>query len=85
MERYWDIDPAKRITYQSDEEYVAHFLEIFQRAVADRLRTPGGTIGITMSGGMDSTSIAAVADPPVASIGSRIRHRSTVAESGSLL
>ena len=32
-----------------------------------------------------STSIAAVAEPPVASIGSRIRHRSTVALSGSLL
>ena len=31
------------------------------------------------------TSIAAVAEPPVASIGSRIRHRSTDAESGSLL
>ena len=32
-----------------------------------------------------STSIAAVAEPPVASIGSRIRHRSTFAASGSLL
>ena len=31
------------------------------------------------------TSIAAVAEPPVASIGSRMRHRSTDAESGSLL
>jgi asparagine synthase (glutamine-hydrolysing) len=62
MERYWDIDPNYRITYQSDQEYAAHFLEIFQRAVADRLRTPDGTnIGITMSGGMDSTSVAAVA------------------------
>ena len=30
-------------------------------------------------------SIAAVAEPPVASIGSRIRHRSTFAESGRLL
>ena len=29
--------------------------------------------------------MAAVAEPPVASIGSRIRHRSTDAESGSLL
>ena len=33
----------------------------------------------------ECTSMAAVADPPVASMGSRIRHRSTVAESGSLL
>ena len=71
MERYWDIDPNKRITYQSDEEYAAHFLEIFERAVADRLRTPGGTIGITMSGGMDSTSIAAVAQQIINSQGGR--------------
>jgi asparagine synthase (glutamine-hydrolysing) len=61
MQRYWDIDPKHRITYKSDEEYAAHFLEIFQRSVADHIRTQGKTIGITMSGGMDSTSIAAVA------------------------
>ncbi len=60
--RYWDIDPNFQTVHQNDEEYAAHFLEIFQRAVADRLRTPPGTnIGITMSGGMDSTSVAAVA------------------------
>ena len=41
MQRYWDIDPEKRITNSSDEEYAAHFLEIFQRAVADRIRTNG--------------------------------------------
>jgi asparagine synthase (glutamine-hydrolysing) len=61
MERYWDIDPDCRITYKSDEEYAAHFLEIFQRVVADHLRTQSGTVGITMSGGMDSTSVAAIA------------------------
>jgi asparagine synthase (glutamine-hydrolysing) len=61
MERYWDVDPSVRITYKSDDKYATHFLEIFQRAVTDRLRTPSGTIGITMSGGMDSTSIAAIA------------------------
>ena len=60
--RYWDIDPHFQTIHQNDDEYAAHFLEIFQRAVADRLRTPNGTsIGITMSGGMDSTSVAAVA------------------------
>jgi asparagine synthase (glutamine-hydrolysing) len=62
LHRYWDIDPNFQTTHQNDDEYAEHFLEIFQRAVADRLRTPDGTtIGITMSGGMDSTSVAAVA------------------------
>jgi asparagine synthase (glutamine-hydrolysing) len=61
MERYWDIDPTSRITYKNDHEYAAHFLEIFQRVVADHLRTQSETVGISMSGGMDSTSVAAVA------------------------
>lgn len=59
--RYWDIDPNFQTVHRNDDEYAAHFLEIFQRAVADRLRTQGETIGVTMSGGMDSTSVAAVA------------------------
>ncbi|MBV6396741.1 MAG: Asparagine synthetase [glutamine-hydrolyzing] 3 [Anaerolineales bacterium] len=59
--RYWDIDPNFQTLHRDDDEYAAHFLEIFERAVADRLRTQGETIGVTMSGGMDSTSVAAVA------------------------
>ena len=60
-ERYWDIDPGVDIRYGRDSEYEAHFLALFQRAVADRLRSNGPVVGVAMSGGMDSTSIAAVA------------------------
>jgi len=42
MERYWDIDPGRRITYRDDRDYTAHFLDLFQCAVGDRLRAPGG-------------------------------------------
>ena len=61
IERYWDIDPARRTVYKNDDDYAAHFLEIFRRSVTDRLRTQAGKVGITMSGGLDSTSVAAVA------------------------
>ncbi|MBI5352501.1 MAG: hypothetical protein HZB50_07685 [Chloroflexi bacterium] len=62
IKRYWDIDPQYRTVHSNDDEYAAHFLALFRRAVADRLRTPLGTsVGVTMSGGMDSTSVAAVA------------------------
>ena len=61
--RYWDVDPTARTFHANDAGYAEQFLDIFQRAVSDRLRTCGSTIGITMSGGMDSTSIAAVAQP----------------------
>jgi asparagine synthase (glutamine-hydrolysing) len=60
MERYWDIDPGRRITYRDDRDYTAHFLDLFQRAVANRLRAPEGPVGILMSGGLDSTSVAAM-------------------------
>jgi asparagine synthase (glutamine-hydrolysing) len=60
-DRYWDIDPAARIIYRRDEDYATHFLDLFRRAVSDRLRTQAGTVGITMSGGLDSCSVAAIA------------------------
>lgn len=61
IERYWVLDPDARTVYRRDEDYAAHFLELFQRAVGDRLRTQAGSVGILMSGGLDSTSVAAVA------------------------
>jgi asparagine synthase (glutamine-hydrolysing) len=61
MERYWDIDPEHRIIYRDEREYAAHFLEVFRRSVADRLRAPDGPVAVAMSGGLDSTSVAAVA------------------------
>lgn len=61
LERYWDIDPEFRIWHKNDAEYAEHFLEIFERAVGDRLRTQAPSVGIAMSGGMDSTSVAGVA------------------------
>jgi len=61
LERYWDIDPSAGLRYATDEEYADHFLDLFRRAVDDRLRTQAGVIAIAMSGGLDSCSIAAVA------------------------
>jgi asparagine synthase (glutamine-hydrolysing) len=66
IDRYWDIDPAARITYRCDEDYAAHFLNLFRRAVTDRLRTQAGTVGIIMSGGLDSCSVAAIAKQTLA-------------------
>lgn len=59
-ERYWMPCPCE-IRYSKDEDYAAHFFEIFQRAVTDRLRDAGAFAGVAMSGGIDSTSVAALA------------------------
>ncbi len=60
VERYWSPGPAK-IRYGRDEEYADHFLGILRQAVADRLRDAGALAGVAMSGGLDSTSVAALA------------------------
>jgi asparagine synthase (glutamine-hydrolysing) len=60
VERYWLPDP-KEIRYSRDEDYSLRFRELLQQAVTDRLRDAGSFVGVAMSGGLDSTSVAALA------------------------
>ncbi|MGA2301182.1 MAG: asparagine synthase-related protein [Candidatus Acidiferrum sp.] len=57
--RYWTPPTDGRIRYGKPEEYVEDFQSLLERAVADRLRT--NHVGILLSGGLDSSSVAAVA------------------------
>lgn len=59
ISRYWQLPLDGCIRYKKSRDYVDHFLHHFTRAVADRLRTD--KVGVWMSGGMDSSSVAAVA------------------------
>ena len=59
IRRYWAPPTDGRIRYRNPAEYVEHFQGILETAVADRLRTE--RVGILLSGGLDSASIAAVA------------------------
>jgi asparagine synthase (glutamine-hydrolysing) len=70
--RYWEIDLEARIRYRSDEEYAEHFLVLLKEAVRCRLRTTG-KVGISLSGGLDSTTIAALAATFLSSEGGRGR------------
>jgi asparagine synthase (glutamine-hydrolysing) len=54
--RYFDIDPAKRVRYRTDEEYAEHFASIFTEAVRCRLRNIDG-IAAELSGGLDSSMV----------------------------
>jgi asparagine synthase (glutamine-hydrolysing) len=58
--RYWDVEPGYRLEYADEEDYVEHFTEIFVEAVRCRLRS-AKPVGLFLSGGMDSGSIASVA------------------------
>lgn len=57
--RYWMPPTDGQIRYQRRAEYVEHFSELLKEAVADRL--PAESAGISLSGGLDSSSVAAVA------------------------
>ncbi len=63
--RYWDVDPQRRIRCRSDGEYAEQYLELLKEAVRCRLRC-SGPVAISMSGGLDSTSLAALSAPMLA-------------------
>jgi asparagine synthase (glutamine-hydrolysing) len=55
--RYWTMPIEDEIRYRREGDYIEHFVELLDEAVSDRLRAD--RVGIFMSGGMDSTTIAA--------------------------
>lgn len=59
VERYWSAPTDGHIRYRHPDEYVEHLQIVLQTAVADRLRT--NRVGILLSGGLDSSAIAATA------------------------
>ena len=72
--RYWDLDPHRRIRYRDARDYRHHFRELMRRAVADRLRCDG-PLGVSLSGGMDSSAVAGVAQQLLDETGSGARLR----------
>jgi asparagine synthase (glutamine-hydrolysing) len=59
IRRYWTAPTDGRIRYRREDDYVEHFQVLLQAAIADRLRADRASI--LLSGGMDSSSIAAMA------------------------
>jgi asparagine synthase (glutamine-hydrolysing) len=53
---YWRLIPGSEIHYRRREEYADQFRELLFRAVQARLRT-AYPLGLTLSGGLDSSSI----------------------------
>ena len=58
-QRHWHPDHAPRLPRASDDAYAEQCLELCERSVRDRLR--GGPVGAHVSGGLDSSSVAAIA------------------------
>lgn len=58
VQKYW-TPSASQLRDRKDSEIIDGFLEVLTKVVGDRLRTSGA--GILMSGGLDSTAVAAIA------------------------
>jgi len=59
MGRYWSMPLDGRIRHKRADAYVEEFQAHLRNAVEDRLR--GGRVGVLLSGGLDSSSLAATA------------------------
>ncbi len=64
---FWTLDLDREIRRGSDEEYAEEFRALFREAVSVRLRTDGPLVA-ELSGGLDSSSIVAMADSIVADV-----------------
>jgi asparagine synthase (glutamine-hydrolysing) len=58
-EQYWDLNITSEDTESTDGEYIARFRDLFTESVQMRLMSDV-PVGVFLSGGLDSSSIAAV-------------------------
>jgi asparagine synthase (glutamine-hydrolysing) len=65
---YWNPEETTAVRFQSDEAYIEKLLELLQEAVSARLRSDF-PVGSHISGGLDSSTITAIAARTVRSQG----------------
>ena len=58
-QRYWTPTNENRVRYRTSSSYIDQFTDILSSCVKDRIRE--SRVSVSMSGGLDSTSVAAVA------------------------
>ncbi|WP_129676357.1 asparagine synthase-related protein [Candidatus Chloroploca sp. Khr17] len=75
--RYWRLEETPELRLPSRDDYVQGFLEIYDRAVRDRLRSYR-PVGVTLSGGLDSGSVTALAARALGEQGKRLTAFTTV-------
>ena len=82
IQRYWSPDPSREIRLARDDDYVEAFSALFERVIGDHLRslTP---VGVMMSGGLDSTSVAAVAAAQLKARGQDLMSFTAVPDAGA--
>jgi asparagine synthase (glutamine-hydrolysing) len=73
IDRFWSLQPGGELRLRDPREYVARYGSVLRTVVADRVGD--GPVGVLMSGGLDSSSVAATAadvlGPDLAAAGMR--------------
>jgi asparagine synthase (glutamine-hydrolysing) len=82
INRFRDVADLPPVRFRRDEEYVEAFSALFDRVVADSLRSRS-PIGIMLSGGLDSTAVAASAALALQRSGRRLSAFTEVPEGAS--
>jgi asparagine synthase (glutamine-hydrolysing) len=59
VERYWSLTPRDELRLRDPREYIDAYVGVLETVVRDRLRD--APVGILLSGGLDSSSVAAAA------------------------
>lgn len=77
IERYWELKATQKIRLLNDDAYAKRLEELMVQAVECRMRTDH-KIGLTLSGGLDSSSVACIAARKLAKKGRNLYTTSSV-------
>ncbi len=77
IRQYWFLENTPPLRLKSDREYVEAFGEVYTEAVRCRMRSLR-PVGVTLSGGLDSGSVAAIAARELGRSGNRLPAFSSV-------
>jgi asparagine synthase (glutamine-hydrolysing) len=70
--RNWEVDPGKKIRYAQTAEYADHYRELITEALRNRSRS-AYPLGLSLSGGLDSSSLAGLAGAVFSEKNSHVR------------
>ena len=77
LKKYWSLDLSRNLKLRSDDEYAEAFSEVFTTAVRCRIRS-AYPVGSTLSGGLDSSSVACAARDLLKKQGTRLHTFSAI-------
>jgi asparagine synthase (glutamine-hydrolysing) len=70
--KFWDIDPEYKIHYAKQESYAEQFVQGLSNSVANASESNANVVVSQMSGGMDSTSVTALANNQLTDLGKTV-------------